>query len=121
MGYLREFHDCKIDVDLMVLADYIEAAGISCTVPAADDGSVSLSLALARVCGSNALTFVDDFGFWLDSVPAANRSHFVLCWDALELECEGDIVEWSELHGTEATVAMIRRLAKEIQYFTTIS
>lgn len=118
MGFLKEFHEHNINVDLMVLADYIEAAGISSTVPAAPDGSVSLSLALARVCGSSALTFVDDFDFWLDSVPASNRAHFVLCWDALELECEGDIVEWSESHGTDATVSMIRRLAKEIEYFT---
>lgn len=118
MGDLELFHQHKIDSDLFRLADYVGSVGISSTVACASDGSVSLSLALARICGSTATTFVDDFDFLLDTVPAFNRGRFVLCWDALELECGEDIVMWSEMAGTESTVDMIRILAKQILFFT---
>lgn len=39
---------------------------------------------------------------------------FVLCWEAIELEVEEDIVEWSERVGSAAVYKTIMSLANEI-------
>lgn len=115
MGTLKEFRESKIYVDLTYLADLIDSYGLSVTVPRTDDGEVSLSYALALICGMTVYPYSDDFYYLLEEVPAAYRRQFVFCWDAIELEVEDDIVAWSERVGKDDTVARIRRLAKEIE------
>lgn len=117
MTSLQELHEHKLHVDLMYLADMVEVAGVSQTVPVDADGAVSLSYAIAMLCGATAYPHVDDFAHLLEIVPAVNRRRFIYCWDALEFEFGSDIVSWSEHLGTAATVKGIRRLAKEIEHF----
>jgi hypothetical protein len=117
MTSLQELHDHKLNIDLMYLADLVEEAGISKTVPIDSDGAVSLSYAIAMLCGAISYPHVDDFAHLLDIIPAVNRRRFIYCWDALEFEFGSDIVAWSEYLGTEETVRGIRHLAKEIEHF----
>jgi len=114
---MRDFHKAKLHVDLQYLADLIENVGLSDTVPITEDGAVSLSYGLALICGVRGWPFVDDFPYLLEKVPAAYRPRFCACWDALEFEFGDDIVLWADKFGAVATVAAIRRLAREIEHF----
>lgn len=115
MGILRDLKDNKVYVDLCYLADLIDFNGLSMTVPRTPSGEVSISYGLSLICGMKKYPEVDDFYYLLESIPAAYRSQFIRCWDAIELEVDEDIVSWSERAGKDVTVATLRRLAKEIE------
>lgn len=115
MGFLRDLKDNKVYVDLSYLADLIDFNGLSMTVPRTPSGEVSLPYGLSLICGMKKYPEVDDFHYLLDSIPASYRAQFIRCWDAIELEVDNDIVVWSEQVGKDATVATLRRLAKEIE------
>lgn len=115
MPSLKEFKDRKIFIDLSYLADMIQYQGLSKTIPLTDKGEVSLPFALASIFGFKKYPEDDDFFYFLDSIPAGYRAQFIMCWDAIELEVEEDIVVWSERVGTAETVKRIKSLAKEIQ------
>ncbi len=112
---MREFKDYKIFIDLSYLADMIQFPGLSSTVPPAPAGDGSLPFALASICGFTKYPEVDDFFYLLEAVPAPYRAQFIRCWEAIELDVDEDIVEWSERVGTEKTVKRLRSLAKEIE------
>jgi hypothetical protein len=112
---LQDFKDHKIFIDLMYLADMVQFNGLSTTIPLTPEGHVSLPFALASICGFSQYPDVDDFFYLVDSVPAVYRAQFVRCWEAIELEVNEDIVEWSERVGTAETVRRLRSLSKEIQ------
>lgn len=115
MPSLQDFKDHKIFIDLTYLADMVQYWGLSTTVPLTPEGKVSLPFALASICGFNRYPDVDDFFYLVDSVPAAYRAQFIRCWEAIELEVDEDIVQWSERAGTAETVKRLRSLSKEIQ------
>lgn len=115
MSSLGELKQSKVFIDLSYLADLIETRGISTTTPLNDDGEVSLSFALASLCGYKGYPEMDDFYYFVDAVPALYRPQFIRCWEAIELEVEQDIVSWSERAGTAETVRRLRTLSKEIE------
>jgi len=115
MPTLHDFKKSKVFVDLSYLADLVETHGISTTIPLTEDGEVSLSFALASLCGYSGYPDVDDFFHLVDAVPALYRPQFIRCWEAIELEVEDDIVAWSERVGTAETVRRLRSLSKEIE------
>ena len=115
MASLRELKQNKVYIDLAYLADFVETRGVSTTIPLTDDGEVSLSFALASLCGYKGYPQIDDFFYFVDAVPALYRPQFIRCWEAIELEVEQDIVSWSEKVGTTETVRRLRSLSKEIE------
>lgn len=115
MPVIQEFKDKKIHIDLAYLADLVRYHGISATVPRTPEGSVSLSYALALICGMRTYPEVDDFEYLVDQVPSVYRAQFILCWEAIELEVGEDIVTWSERVGTVETAARLRSLSKLIE------
>ena len=40
-----------------------------------------------------------------------------MCWDAIEMQVDKDIVLWSEEVGKDQTIKELRSLAKEIEYY----
>ena len=105
----------KVYIDLWYLASLLELNGLSVTVPKTEDGRMSLPCALAYICGLVMYPEVDDFHYLVDKVPALYRPQFILCWEAIELEVDHDIVVWSEAAGTDAVVKRLRNLSKTIQ------
>jgi len=115
MFTLQDFRDSKIYIDLDYLADLIQYNGLSVTVPRTDDGQISLPYALGLIFGLQEYPHSDDFYYLVDSIPSNYRPQFIKCWEAIEMEVQEDIVEWSERVGTLETVERIKSLAKEIK------
>lgn len=126
MVTLQELNENGSDQDLMILAALIERMGLSATVPIDSCGKISLPYALAMVFGVVQFPLVgksrwypeaEDFQYIFQHVAGYNLRSFIYCWEALELACGEDIVEWSERVGEEAVISEILLLAKEIRYF----
>jgi len=115
MFTLQDLRDSKIYIDLDYLADLINYNGLSLTVPRTDTGEISLPYALGLIFGLQEYPHSDDFYYLVDAIPANYRPQFIKCWEALEMEVEEDLVEWSERVGTAETVDRIRSLAKQIK------
>jgi hypothetical protein len=116
MHTLANLKDTRIFLELNHVADLVEVSGISTTAPLSPRGSISLPYGLAIICGMKHYPACDDFSFLIDQIPQSYVSRFIMCWDAIEMEVEEDIVEWSERVGTKAVVTKIRSLASEIQH-----
>lgn len=106
----------KIDIDLLSVASLIEKCGLSATVPVDSDGALSLSFALALLCGVSELPHCDDFRVFLEEVSSSLKVRFILCWEVLEMEVGEDLVVWSERVGAAEVVRAIRSLAKTIEF-----
>lgn len=116
MVTLKDLKSNKVYVDLAYLADLLETTRLSKTIPIDSENRLSLPFALALICGAQKGVKSDDFEQLLRNVPALNRSHFILCWEVIELEVEEDIVVWSESVGTEETVRVLRNISKVIEH-----
>lgn len=90
-------------------------SGMSTSIPVAPDGSVTVSFALAKACGLRKQPDADCYSVYVSKLSSACRVRFMLCWEALELEVEDDIVVWAESVGLDETVRRMRSLAKFIE------
>lgn len=116
MHTLTDLKGNKVFLDLDHLADLVELSGISKTAPLSLKGEISLPYGLALICGMSKYPACDDFNFLVEEIPQSYVPRFIMCWDAIELEVEEDIVEWSERVGTKSVVKKIRALSAEIKH-----
>lgn len=116
MPSLSELHHRKVFVDLRHLADFVKVAGISSVFPKEPDGKVSLAFALAMLCGAKQSGASDDFQDLLEAVPGPYVPRFILCWDAIELEVQQDIVEWSRTVSETEVIDRLRSMSAEIEH-----
>jgi len=116
MPSLSELHHKQIFVELRHLADFVKMAGISTVFPKEPNGKVSLAFALAMLCGAKQSDASDDFQDLLEVVPGPYRSRFILCWDAIELEVQQDIVNWSRSVSETEVINCLRTMAAEIEH-----
>jgi len=107
--------ELSIHSDLRHLADFISIAGLSSSFPKEND-KVSLPFALAIIFGAKPHDASDDYDDLIECVSGVHRKRFVMCWDAIELEVEKDIVEWSQSVSTEAVVHRLHQLAAAIEH-----
>ena len=114
---IKQFNNAKIHVDLDNLANLIQDVGLSKSVPRTEDGEISLPYGIALICGMPHKLESDDFDVLVDLVPRKYVSRFIMCWDAIEMQVDNDIVLWSEQVGKDQTVKEIRSLAREIEYY----
>jgi len=114
---IKELNNAKIYVDLDHLANLIQDLGLSDSAPRNDDGEISLPYGIALICGMPQKSASDDFDVLIDMIPRKYVSRFIMCWDAIEMQVDSDIVLWSEEVGKDQTVKQIRSLAKEIEYY----
>ena len=114
---IKELNNAKIYVDLDHLANLIQDVGLSCSAPRNGDGEISLPYGIALICGMPMKTASDDFDVLIDSIPRQYVPRFIMCWDAIEMQVDKDIVLWSEEVGKDQTIKELRSLAKEIEYY----
>jgi len=115
MSTLKRFKDNHIYIELSHAARLLKMNGLSTSIPLGPDGSMSLPFAIARACGFRKQPDADCYSVYVNKFSSACRLKFILCWEALELEVEDDIVVWSESVGLDETVRRMRSLAKFIE------
>lgn len=115
MVSLQEMRELKIHADLKNLAEFIKSAGLSNSFPK-ENGRVSLAFAIALVHGVPPSEASDDFDYLLERVGIARRSRFALCWEAIELHVQDDIIDWSSEMSTNEVVSTIIKLSKDIEH-----
>jgi hypothetical protein len=116
MTRLNELHKNKVNLYLLHVAELIDVTGLSRIAPKDQKNRLSLPFAIAILCGADQNGDCDDFEHLLDRIPRMYTHMFILCWEAIELEVEMDIVSWSETVGKIETVRRIRNLAKSIEH-----
>tara|TARA_R110002020_G_scaffold10523_2_gene40208 strand:+ start:225 stop:587 length:363 start_codon:yes stop_codon:yes gene_type:complete len=114
---IKQLNNAKIYVDIDHLANLIQDVGLSKSAPRNEDGEISLPYGIALVCGMPYKLASDDFDILIDSIPRKYVSRFIMCWDAIEMQVEEDIVLWSEEVGKDLTIKELRSLAREIEYY----
>ena len=114
---IKQLNNAKIYIDLDHLANLIQDVGLSKSAPRNEDGEISLPYGIALVCGMPHKLASDDFDVLIDWVPRKYVPRFIMCWDAIEMQVDNDIVLWSEEVGKDQTIKAIRSLAKEIEYY----
>jgi len=115
---LKDFKNNRIHYELMLVADCVKLYGLSETVPVDVDGRFSLPAVVAMEAGMvrDRFKLSNNFDELLQSVPGWRVRSFIMCWDAIELEVEEDIVEWSERVGRDEVVRRIGSLANVIAH-----
>jgi hypothetical protein len=115
LQHLKENH---VHYELMMVAKCVKRQGLAETVPIDDDDQLSLPAILAIQPGmlQGRAKLSNNFDELIAHVPGWRRQVFTLCWEAIELEVEEDIVAWSERVGKEAVFKRIMSLANEIAH-----
>lgn len=114
MKSLENLKQDNVQSDLVNLALFIEAAGISTEFPKDADGRVSLPFAIALLCGAQQHHASDDFDELLSYVPGVYRYRFINCWDVIEAEAGMDILDWSKTLNAEEIVDRLKAIADSI-------
>ena len=115
---LKDFKNNRIHYEFVRAADCVKLYGLSETVPVDVDGRFSLPAVVAMEAGMvrDRFKLSNNFDELLQSVPGWRVRSFIMCWDAIELEVEEDIVEWSERVGGDEVVRRIGSLANVIAH-----